>query len=72
MEPTPSLIAASCTGKAVFANRSLALVGISKRNRGLVQPYHCKVCHQWHVGSNTHNRGRQLQRKKTIQKREKS
>lgn len=49
--------AAQCQGKPRFQARADALV--AARRRG-VHPYHCGVCHGWHVGSNEHMRKKKL------------
>lgn len=72
MDATPDMVASSCLGKVAFISYTIALLGISRRTKGLVMPYHCTVCKQWHVGSTELQRGRKLQRKIYYKKRERS
>jgi hypothetical protein len=69
MDITPNLFLSACAGKVVFDTYSHARRSMRKTDRG-VQPYHCRVCGKWHMGSNTNTRGRKLQRKIFNQKKE--
>ncbi len=42
---------ASCVGKVLYANRSLALLSVRPWKRSFVNPYRCRFCNGWHVGT---------------------